>query len=283
VTTARQFASRQTRKLLEDLRTQIGGAASAADEEAVHRTRIATRRWFAAVDAFKGYFDEDAERTLRRTLKKIMKASNGVRDCDIAKKLLLRFQADAEILSKLAARRAKRTGRLTRAIENAAAGSHAVLGQLRAMSKLRAGAGAEPLASAARRALYSAFKDFLKRGERVARERDIARLHKFRIHAKELRYTLELFSGIGTGFDTWIEPVRQIQSLLGDAHDCEAVREMIADWPGRKAVSARLKRRRNSKQRQFRQLWQERFARASIPRPRAANAARPLPEPPTPR
>jgi len=282
VTSARQFAQRQTRQLLEELRVQIARAAATAEEEAVHRTRVATRRWFAAAEAFDGYFDAAAERELRRTLKKIMRASSGVRDCDVAEKLLVRLQADPGMLSKLAARRAKRSQRLAEVLQAAvaegqpASGGDALTQQLCGVSKLRSGAGTEPLPPTARRVLTSAFKDFLKRGERAARERDARRLHKFRIHAKELRYMLELFSGTGSGFDIWIEPVRQVQSLLGDAHDCEALREMIAEWPGRKAVSARLKRRRDAKQRQFRRLWQERFARATLPRPAPAKPRRTL-------
>jgi CHAD domain-containing protein len=273
VTTARQFALRQTRKLLEELRGQIARAAATGEEEAVHRTRVAARRWFAAVEAFDGCFDAAAESELRRTLKKIMRASSGVRDCDVAEKLLVRLQADPGMLSKLAARRAKRSRRLAEvlqeavAVGEAATGGGALASQLRGVSKLRSGSGTEPLPHTARRVLTSAFKDYLKRGERAARERNARRLHKFRIHAKALRYMLELFAGTDTGFDIWIEPVRQVQSLLGDAHDCEALRDMIADWPGRKAVSARLKRRRDAKQRQFRRLWQERFARATLPRP----------------
>jgi CHAD domain-containing protein len=283
VTTARQFAYRQTRQLLEELRVQIARAAATGEEEAVHRTRVATRRWFAAAAAFDGYFDAVAEHAFRRTLKKIMQASSGVRDCDVAEKLLVRLQAEPGMLSKLAARRAKRSKRLAEVLQaavtgggaapkgDAGSGGDALTGQLCGVSKLRPGAGAEPLPHTARSVLSAAFKDFLKRGERASEDRDARRLHKFRIHAKELRYTLELFSGTGTGFDVWIEPVRQVQSLLGDAHDCEAVRDMIDGSPGWKAVSARLKRRRDAKQRQFRRLWQERFARASIPHPRSAD------------
>jgi CHAD domain-containing protein len=271
VNSTRQFAYRQTRHLLEELSGQIARAAATGEEDAVHRTRVATRRWFAAVEAFDGYFDDALEKELRSTLKKIMKASSDVRDCDVAEKLLGRLEADPRILSALAGRRAKRSRRLVRVLQAAVAEGGTLTSHLRGVAKLRPNAGGEPLPQASRGVLVSAFKDFLKRGERAVRERDSRRLHKFRIHAKELRYILELFSGTGTGFDSWIEPVRQVQSLLGDAHDCEAIREMIDEWPGRKAVSARLKRRRDAKQRQFRRLWQERFARATIPHPRSTD------------
>jgi CHAD domain-containing protein len=204
-----------------------------------------------------------------------MKASSAVRDCDVAEKLLVRLEADPRILGRLATRRAKRALRLAEVLKEVAAGGlEAVKLPVAPRSQPTNGARAaisdeDLLPRKARQVLSAAFKDFLKRGDRAYRERDSGRLHKFRIHAKELRYMLELFVGSGTGFDCWVEPVRQVQSLLGDAHDCEAVREMIAGWPGRKPVSARLKRRRDSKQRQFRRLWRERFARATIPHPRA--------------
>lgn len=244
-------------------------AAANGGEDAIHRARVATRRWFAALKAFDDYFDRAKTKALQRTLKRVMKASSSIRDCDVAEKLLVRLQAGGEVLDRLAKRRAKRSRHLAEVLRDTVS-ADSLCHQLRGVAQLQPGVGGEPLEHVSRTVLAAAFKDFLKRGERVVDERDSQRLHKFRIEAKNLRYLLELFSETGTGFDIWIEPVRQIQSLLGDAHDCEAVREMIAGWPGRKAVSARLKRRRNAKQRQFRRLWRERFARATMPHPPAA-------------
>jgi len=252
---------------MKELRVQIARAAT-GDQEAVHATRIAIRRWFSTVKAFEDYFNDAPESQLHRVLKNVMDASSSVRDCDVAAELLARLEAGPEILSKVARRRAKRARRLSKVLQEAAAGEFASSGNPGAAAKPGANPGGEPLVHHAQEVLKSAFKDFLKRGEREVHERDSRRLHKFRIQAKELRYTLELFSSAGTGFDEWREPVRKLQSLLGDAHDCDAIREMVAKWPESKAVNARLKRRREAKLRQFRSLWRERFSRASLPAPK---------------
>jgi CHAD domain-containing protein len=268
VTTIRQFALKQSRALLGELRTHLAQAVSTGEAESIHQTRLAIRRWFAAAAALEDCFDLHEENKIHRTLKKIMQASSSVRDCDVAGKLLHKLQADAGILEQLSHRRVKLARRLTDVLRKASAdGIHTRLGRL---VRIRPDAGTKPVEEVARRVLEKTLRDFRKRGAVMARRGTaVKKLHRFRIDAKELRYMLELFSGSGAGFDAWIEPVRQVQSLLGDAHDCEAVREMIADWPGRRGVTERLKKRRDEKLRQFRRLWEERFAR-------------PLPLPPAP-
>jgi CHAD domain-containing protein len=262
VTTSRQFALKQSRTLLGELRTHLAQAVSTGKAESIHQTRLAIRRWFAAAAALNDCFDLQEENKVHRALKKIMQASNGVRDCDVAEKLLQKLQADPGMVEQLSHRRVKLALRLTEVLRQASAdGIHTRLGRL---VRIRPDTGTKPVGDVARRVLEKTLQDFRKRGSVVARPGTaVKKLHRFRIFAKELRYMLELFSSSGAGFDAWIEPVRQVQSLLGDAHDCEAVREMIADWPGRRAVNEPLKKRRDEKLRQFRRLWAEHFARAS--------------------
>jgi CHAD domain-containing protein len=285
VTTTRQFALKKSRALLGDLRAHMARAIATGEEDAVHQTRLAIRRWFAAETALRDFFDVHEEAQVHRTLKRIMRATSSVRDCDVAGKLLEKLEADADLLKRLAQRRAKLARRLTEVLREAAAeGIQTHLGRA---VKIRAGAGIKPVTETARGVLAEALEKLRDRGAAMVRPGTAAKtLHHFRIRAKKLRYTLELFSGPGEDyvfpaqnghepvrFEAWIEPVRQVQSLLGDVHDCEAAREMIADWPGRREVNARLKKRRDEKLRQFRRLWVERFATAPLP----------LPAPPKPR
>jgi CHAD domain-containing protein len=289
VTTTRQFALKKSRALLGDLRTHMARAIATGEEEAVHQTRLAIRRWFAAEAALRDFFDVHEEAKVHRTLKKIMRATSSVRDCDVTGKLLQKLEADADLLKRLSQRRAKLARRLTKVLREAAVGG--IQTHLGRAVKIRAGAGSKPVTETARGVLGEAIEKLRERGAAVVRPGTAAKtLHHFRIRAKKLRYTLELFSGelfsgelfsgAGEGyalqaqngqasvcFEAWIEPVRQVQSLLGDVHGCEAAREMIADWPGRREVNARLKKRREEKLRQFRRLWSERFATASLPPP----------------
>jgi CHAD domain-containing protein len=56
----------------------------------------------------------------------------------------------------------------------------------------------------------------------LARPDDQKQHHAMRIAAKRLRYTMELFKPVYEGgLDRAIEAIKQVQSLLGDVHDCD--------------------------------------------------------------
>ena len=86
----------------------------------------------------------------------------------------------------------------------------------------------------ARRALPRLAREFFAQG-RAATEPSAspAELHAFRLSAKRLRYTLELFLPLyGPRLAERVDQVRKIQSLLGDRQDCVVLGERLKKKDG---------------------------------------------------
>jgi hypothetical protein len=89
-------------------------------------------------------------------------------------------------------------------------------------------------------------------------------LHRVRLAAKRIRYTLELFRPCyGPGLEARIESLRNLQQVLGEINDCAATRRILAnDMPvsaQRTKVDRFLSSRLRKKTAELRKLWAERF------------------------
>jgi CHAD domain-containing protein len=93
-----------------------------------------------------------------------------------------------------------------------------------------------------------------------------AAMHRFRLHTKSLRYTLELFRPCyGPGLDRRLAVLRQLQNLLGAISDCQTIRDFVASYladddPERKRIEALLTSRSKRKCAEFRSSWKRTFA-----------------------
>src|SRR5579864_2425625 len=78
-------------------------------------------------------------------------------------------------------------------------------------------------------------------------------LHEFRIETKKFRYTLELFYPVyGASLKREVEPVREIQSVLGKLHDYHIIAETLE---GDKLLQTKLQRRTKKKLNEFHERW----------------------------
>jgi CHAD domain-containing protein len=90
-------------------------------------------------------------------------------------------------------------------------------------------------------------------------------LHKFRLAAKRLRYTLELFrSCYGPALEARLDELKKVQTFLGDINDCAAAGRLAeALLPETSAHRARLDRflqtRAAEETKGFRQYWRDQF------------------------
>jgi CHAD domain-containing protein len=79
--------------------------------------------------------------------------------------------------------------------------------------------------------------------------------HDMRIAAKRLRYVLEIFAScLGEEADAARRAAKQLQSVLGDLHDCDL---MLTKVERIGSVTAVLHRRREHLFREFVELWQD--------------------------
>ena len=97
---------------------------------------------------------------------------------------------------------------------------------------------------------------YFKAGRKAADgKRSPTEMHEFRIKTKRFRYTLELVRPVYGGvLEQELEPVRQLQSVLGKLHDYHIIAGMLDDDP---PLQAKLQRRTKKKLKEFHEQWAE--------------------------
>jgi CHAD domain-containing protein len=95
---------------------------------------------------------------------------------------------------------------------------------------------------------------YFKSGRKAADgKRSPDELHQFRIKTKRFRYTLELFlPAYGSRLGRELEPVRELQKVLGKLHDYHVIEQMLA---GQKTLQTNLQRRAKKKLKEFHEQW----------------------------
>jgi CHAD domain-containing protein len=242
------FAADSVTKLLERLAYQIHQTLHTSDADALHDLRVAIRRFSQALAAFKDVFAGKDVKKMRRRLSKLRDLTNEPRDCDAGIQLLAdsKLPGAPALIEKLRRRRKEATLLLMPALRQ--------WGARKTSSKWRAaltpnGGSHVSLEETARERLPRLTKRFLKDGDRAASADD---LHQVRIEGKKLRYSLELLQPKAT---EWIQSIKRVQSLLGEANDCHSTRLLIADFGGDAEIEAWLKKRQKKKTREFRKDW----------------------------
>jgi CHAD domain-containing protein len=109
-------------------------------------------------------------------------------------------------------------------------------------------------AANAARVLPPLVEEYFKAGRKAAGgKRSPKQLHKFRIATKRFRYTLEQFRPVyGAVLERRLDPVRDLQSVLGRLHDFQAIGAML---PSHDPLQARLTRSFKKKLREFHGQW----------------------------
>jgi CHAD domain-containing protein len=117
----------------------------------------------------------------------------------------------------------------------------------------------------ARRVLPKLARDYFRHGDKAARpETSEGDLHEFRLATKRFRYTLEMFTPVyGPGLEARIKQIRQVQQVLGDVQDCQAIRTMEPIQPHARLI-AWLEQRLDQKKAEFYKLWREQFSTDQI-------------------
>jgi CHAD domain-containing protein len=220
--------ARRVRVLERDL-----SAALEDDVEALHRSRVASRRLREILPVLGLDRDRSGQtpiRKLRRRLRRLTSALGGVRELDVALGIVDRLRHDhpdlGDVLSH--ARRSIEADRRECRSE-----------MVRQMEAVHAGAMFEQLAgvvAAAARPPQAARVTLLRR--RLARRAktvaaaqaeagplfDLDRLHQVRVATKKLRYVLELVHEFGrVPTLRLVGRLKRLQDVLGGLHDLEVV------------------------------------------------------------
>lgn len=210
------------------------------DPEGVHDMRVLSRRLRSSINDFRPYLRKGSLPRLK--LRTIAGRLGEVRDIDVALIALQQLRsktkgaaADGIKLLAVELRARRRTARamLTNTLQE-----HAIegfrkefLAKLRAMlivvpSEPQTETYASPLAVSFRSLgndiISARLKDFVSASSCLYMPYQIKKLHELRILAKRLRYSLELFAlGWGKEMETMAKEVAQMQTSLGELHDCD--------------------------------------------------------------
>jgi len=208
-----------------------------SDPEGVHSMRVASRRLRSALRDFTPYLQKRRLSSVLKSLRDIADALGEVRDQDVAILALeklqthtphevspalkqfievrkeIRDQAREELITMLADDQLKQLeSSFTSAVDEATSG-----GTTRS---------APPLLISFRKMSRAIILDRLKELEKLSnglfRPFEVENLHEMRIAAKRLRYAIELFQQCwGRPVATYAKRAAQLQTALGDVHDCD--------------------------------------------------------------
>ncbi len=232
------FGAEALRQRLPALNAQLAGVRSAADIEAVHQMRVATRRLRAAFTLFAECLPNKRGEDWQREIKRITQALGAARDTDVQFEWLRKFLAKSteptwrpglnRLLLRLYQQRQRLQIKVVDALDRLEA-SHTLddLGTLLREQVVQARLNnVDPHATEvylrAAEAIRLQLEHFLAYDVYVYQPEHSTELHAMRIAAKHLRYTLEIFAELYN--DTLKQPlkvVKEMQELLGDLHDSD--------------------------------------------------------------
>lgn len=211
------FGGKVLVRQLEALNEQLSILAAGDDEEAVHQSRVASRRLRACLDVFGPALGATEE--WHRAARRVTKALGEARDLDVQIGTLRRYMESGDaaleaLQGDLQARRAamnKGVGKAaSRFLESRAA---------RRMAACAEPGEAVPRAQA-RAHLLRRLDALLELQSCLGDEREVEKHHALRIAAKRLRYTMELFRPLyGGDFTEALQTIKSLQEALGEVHD----------------------------------------------------------------
>jgi CHAD domain-containing protein len=239
---APKFSPHQAGELLDHLASQIRLTIKRPDERHVHNLRVAIRRFAQALAIFKSCVAPGSYQEIRKALKGIMEPAGEMRNCDITVNLLEKIdQRPPAALNKIRKDAEKDLLRELQQWADQPAAWHTHIKPCRHLSP-----------TATRKLIREGTARAAKRLHQRAGEigKSIAALHKLRIAMKKLRYTLEL-AGAAT------DPIRDIQTQLGDINDHRAARELLKRIDGTADVRHALAKKQRKKVRRFRHEFKE--------------------------
>ncbi len=206
------------------------------DPEYVHQLRVASRRAHAALRVFDEFLPGRRSRRVIEQLHCVRRAAGQARDCDVQQAQLKRL-ADAgqlqteSVAKRVARKRAEAQAPIVRVFERLQAKQfpEQVAGLLQSMSNDGESHETTFGDHAATRLRHVAERFFKSE---AASTDSFSALHKFRIRAKELRYTLEIFAPVwpGTVRGEVYPVVEQLQELLGDVVDSHVAIDRYKRW-----------------------------------------------------
>lgn len=226
---------------LKCARRQLNGVKKLGDIEYVHRLRVAFRRLLNALWVFKHLLPEQELKKHKKNILRVASILGQARDSDIQNCILAEFRRKNKSrtyisgLSDLQAifqkKRRNLQPKIIQAVihfeeEKTLSKIEKVISKLKGQDKKKKTKKDYILA---KKRIAKRMEEFFSLKAHIFRPNHTEELHKIRVAARHLRYTLEIFKPLyGSRLDVFIEAHRQIQSVLGKLHDIDVLIDLLA-------------------------------------------------------
>lgn len=253
----RFLAARYIRRQIKELAEQIEDVRKAEGIEPVHRSRVASRRLRAALAVFSDCFSSHSLEYWRKEVRRLGRELGAARDKDVQleyvsgalgrasdaaltpgiARVLVKWDRKRESLQPkvlqafrrlLAGRALQEMLAATKAMLPKSSGNIISMGQQEKESpestagESRGQTVQGPLQAKAQGHLLGQLDELLTFEACLSNPDDYKRHHAMRIAAKRLRYTMEIWKPVFSDrFGETLKALKQVQSLLGDVHDCD--------------------------------------------------------------
>jgi len=252
----RKIVRSETAKRLKKLAAELRHVAHEPKEAAaIHDLRVSIRRLSRELRVFEAWFGAKRVKSIRRRLRKLMDHCAAVRNCDVAIEVLQEAGVqNADLVAGL-----EKEGRRTRAeLARKLASWRRVHRVRKWRGQLRAAELPTTFEESARSLLLPLMENLFRAGQEAARPGSSHReMHQFRLKAKRIRYTLELFEPVyGAKSAKITESLKGLQSKLGAINDCAATLQMIRLD---RAAADGVRRLASEREAEFRSYWKKHF------------------------
>lgn len=230
-------------KHLQALQAEISGVqVGSEDIEFIHRARVASRRFRAALPLFQSCLPGKKSGEWLKEIRRVTRALGEARDADVQierlEKYILKLEKDPPTdsihlrpgLLRLRLRLQQKRQRLQKPVSKAMqrlVESH-TLEEISRRLQPQADRSSDvylytpALYQRSFNAIHARLEAFLAYETIVEQPEKIEELHEMRIAAKWLRYTLETFAPLySSQFKPHLQAVKSAQETLGDIHDCD--------------------------------------------------------------
>jgi triphosphatase len=257
----RKLLRTQTAARLKRLGREVRNVArKPEDADRIHDLRVSIRRLKQELEVFEEWFEARSVKTIRRHLRKLMDRCAAVRNCDVAVEVLRAAGCEGpKLLAELKRERHRAARDLARKLEHGrSAGRVREWGRDLRVSRA---ASKENAKEAAQRLLPAMIDELFLAGKGAALPKSTRlRMHRLRLKAKEVRYTLEIFEpvffdpALGSGIQTIMESLKGLQEKLGAINDCATTLEMIRQD---RAAAAAVRGLAGEREAEFRTYWKK--------------------------
>ena len=244
--------SARLKKLDRELRRAV---RNPKDADAIHDLRVSIRRLRQELKVFGAWFKTDDVKVIRRFLRKLMGRCAAVRNCDVAIEVLEAAGCQSpKLVAVLETERTRARDELTAKVKDWRKKDR--VSKWRGHLRIRHSVSHKSAEENARRLLPRMIEDLFRAGKDAARLGSSRQtMHRFRLKAKHLRYTLELFEqAYGEKVAKVMESLKGLQEKLGWINDCATTLEMIQQDPEAVAAVDKLASERES---EFRAYWKQ--------------------------